>query len=215
MQTNIIKSTKQIINPMKKLSILLGVGTVSALLLSFSAKKECVELVDSHGKFSNTTETFGLFDEVLSKDKSARDLCPEEIVLIDFEEEIELDFNTAEYLPIGFNVYAGTKLDLDNIVVEEMEEEIVLDFNTAEYLPIGFNAYAGMELDLDSIVVEEMEEEVVLDFNTAKYLPVGFNAYSGMELDLNDIKVEEMEEEIELGFEVEEYLPKGFNPYTK
>ena len=99
----------------------------------------------------------------------------DKIGLIEIEEEIELGFDTAQYLPEGFNAYAGMQTaDGLNLIV--IEEEIELGFNTKDYLPKGFNPYRGMIFAVEDIVVIEEEEEFILDFNTQKYLPNRFDA---------------------------------------
>lgn len=53
------------------------------------------------------------------------------IDLFELEEEIELDFDTKEYLPANFDPYKGmNRLNWDNIPLYEVEEEIDLDFTT-------------------------------------------------------------------------------------
>jgi hypothetical protein len=54
------------------------------------------------------------------------------------EDDEPFDFNTADYLPIGFNVYPI----LEEIVeVEIIEEDEPFDFNMNEYLPKNFEAH--------------------------------------------------------------------------
>lgn len=64
------------------------------------------------------------------------------IPFIEEEVEIDLGFDTASYLPEGFNPYEGMVFDIDEIEVVEMEENIELDFDIQKYLPKGFNALA-------------------------------------------------------------------------
>jgi len=174
---------------MKKISAISGIGILSFALLSFGGNDECEKL------------------------KSEKEVSVDDIVFIETEEEIELGFDTAEYLPIGFDAYDGMELDLDHITFIEVEEEIELGFDTTEFLPVGFDAKKGMGLDLSEIDFVEIEEEVELGFDTAEYLPTGFNPYAGMKLDLDEIDFIGTEEEIDLGFDTAEYLPAGFNPY--
>jgi len=138
---------------MKKISVLSGIGILALTLSSFTGKDEC---------------------------EKSEELSTDNIVFIETEEEIDLGFDTAKYLPIGFNAYAGMELDLNEIDFVETEEEIDLGFDTAEYLPEGFDPYMGTKFDLNEIDFVETEEEIDLGFDTAEYLPVGFNAYSGM-----------------------------------
>lgn len=64
---------------------------------------------------------------------------PTNIEGINFMEEdvVDLGFDTAAYLPEGFDPHEFY-FDLDS--VEYIEEEEELDFNTAQYLPAGFNS---------------------------------------------------------------------------
>ncbi len=159
---------------MKNTALLLSTILVSLSLFSFSGKDKCLKSDD----INCYIESHNPFAEGLLMDEEVRNLSLDQINLIENEEEINLGFNTATYLPIGFDAYAGMELDLDSIIVEELEEEVVLDFDPAKYLPIGFNAYDGMELNLNDIVVEEMEEEINLGFEVMNYLPKGFNPFS-------------------------------------
>ena len=166
---------------MKKISLVSGIGILALTLLSFVGNGECEKSKESHVAETVLTELQEPFINALLAQNENGILSMEDIVFIETDEEIDLGFDTAEYLPIGFDAYAGMELDLDEISFVENEEEIDLGFDTAEYLPIGFNAYVGMELDLDEISFIETEEEIDLGFDTAEYLPKGFNPYKGME----------------------------------
>ena len=109
----------------------------------------------------------------------------DQLEIIEIEEEIDLGFDTSQYLPEGFNPLEG-KDDIDWSTIEliEIEEEIDLGFDTAAYLPEGFNPLAGKDdIDWSTIELIEIEEEIDLGFDTKKYLPKGFNPYKGMECD--------------------------------
>ena len=70
------------------------------------------------------------------------------IEVIELEEEIELGFDTADYLPADFNPYKGMgDINWDEIELYELEEEIDLGFDTKDYLPKNFNPYRGMDCD--------------------------------------------------------------------
>lgn len=137
---------------MKKASTILSLLFLGAILVSFTSYPQC---------------------QIENDDNNIND-----IELIEVEEELELGFDTAQYLPEGFNPYAGLETAPNYLGLAAIEEEIDLGFNTKEYLPEGFNAYKGMVFDIDEIVVIELEEEFILDFNTKKYLPNSFNALS-------------------------------------
>lgn len=127
---------------MRKINILLGTGILSILLMSFTGENKNADLINNDNPTKCSTETNELFAEVLCKDEAARNLRPEEIILIEEEEEIELNFDTTAYLPLDFNAYKGWKLNINDIVVEELEEEIDLGFEVSDYLPKGFDPYA-------------------------------------------------------------------------
>ena len=125
------------------------------------------------------------------------------IVLIELEEEVDLGYNTANYLPENFNALKG-KYDLDWNTIEliELEEEVDLGFDAANCLPENFNALKGKhDLDWNTIVLIELEEEVDLGFDTANYLPENFNPLKGKhDLDWNTIELIELEEEVDLSY---------------
>jgi len=77
----------------------------------------------------------------------------EDIEVFELEEDIQIAFDTTEYLPKNFNVLAG-KNDIDWSKVEliELEEEIELGFDTKDYLPMGFNPYRGMDFKHEVVV---------------------------------------------------------------
>ena len=67
------------------------------------------------------------------------------IELVEMEEEIELGFDTKDYLPEGFNPLKGMHdLDWSKIELLEIDEEVVIGFETKKYLPTNFNPYVGM-----------------------------------------------------------------------
>ena len=75
------------------------------------------------------------------------------IEVYELEEELELGFNTKNYLPEGFDAYAGMNdIDWSTIELLELEEEVELGFNPKDYLPKGFNPYKGMECKGTAIV---------------------------------------------------------------
>ena len=106
-----------------------------------------------------------------------------DIDVIELEEEVELDFDTATYLPENFNALEGKNdLDWDTIELIEIEEEVELGFDTTKYLPKGFNALEGKnDLDWSKIELIEIEEEIEINFDVKTYLPANFNPYKGME----------------------------------
>ena len=70
----------------------------------------------------------------------------ESLELYEPEEELEIGFDTAQYLPENFNPRAGmSDIDWSTIQLYEVEEED--DFDPKKYLPEGFNPYKGMNCD--------------------------------------------------------------------
>ena len=137
---------------MKKVTTYLSIGFLASIMMSFSGTPDCKT--------------------------NCEPLPIDDITYIEPTEDVELDFDTAQYLPEGFDAYKGMGADVTNILFIENEEEINLGFNTAMYLPIGFDAFTGMEIDLDTIQYIEEEEAFELDFNVQNYLPENFNAFS-------------------------------------
>ena len=90
------------------------------------------------------------------------------------EQETDLGFDTALYLPEDFDANA-VPTDLAGINFMEEEVDLDPDFDTTFYLPEGFDPY-DIYIDLDAIVYLE-DEDLDLGFDTAKYLPIGFDPY--------------------------------------
>lgn len=84
-----------------------------------------------------------------------------QIVFIE-EEDLNLGFDTANYLPDGFDAYSEI-LDVASINFME-NDEIELGFDTSEYLPEGFDPYDS-HFNLDWIPYIEEEEELDLDLS--------------------------------------------------
>ena len=137
---------------MKKVTSYIGLGLLGLALSSFTKVQECNPKIEN--------------------------LKVSDIAVIELEEEIDLGFNTAQYLPIGFNPYTGMKLDLDDIVIIEEEQEILLGFDTTQYLPVGFNACEGMEVKTDDVDFLKRKEKIFLEFDEEKYLTKDLNSSS-------------------------------------
>ncbi len=164
---------------MKKTNVSLGIGMLSLILVSFVGKGDCEKSKEQIANQNLTELQKDFTTEILSK-QNTEPLTIDEITFIELEEEIELGFDTAAYLPEGFNAYKGMDFTINELEVIEIEEDIKLGFNTSDYLPDGFNPYAGMEFELEEIFADIVliEEEIDLGFDTTKYLPVGFDAYA-------------------------------------
>jgi len=103
-----------------------------------------------------------LFDKVEIINSAELDIST--INIIELEEEVELGFDTANYLPKDFNALKGMHdLDWNTIELVEIEEDVEFDFNTKDYLPKNFNALKEMH-DLDShkfqLVLIEIKKEL-------------------------------------------------------
>ncbi|NKI31839.1 hypothetical protein [Croceivirga thetidis] len=61
------------------------------------------------------------------------------VEFIEFEDGINLGFDSSRYLPKDFDPYTSI-IQIESIDFIE-NEEVHLDFNTEDYLPEGFNAY--------------------------------------------------------------------------
>lgn len=93
-------------------------------------------------------EKLELEDELFGFETNNDVVTIESLDIYEIPEEIELDFNTAEYVPEDFNAKEGMEdIDWSTITLYEIEEEIDLGFDTKDYLPVNFNPYRGMTLD--------------------------------------------------------------------
>ncbi|MEZ4810761.1 MAG: hypothetical protein R2819_10405 [Allomuricauda sp.] len=134
----------------------------------------------------------------------------DEIEYVEEDTDIDLGFNTADYLPEGFDPYE-TYFDLNSIIYVENEVESDLGIPTEDYLPEGFDPYTEV-LDVHGINFVE-DEDMELGFNTADYLPEGFSPYEAY-VDLDSIKYVEEEVALELNLGSDYTLPEGFDPYS-
>ncbi|WP_047246645.1 hypothetical protein [Maribacter thermophilus] len=126
---------------MKKITGLLGIGLLGALLISFTGFDKTSNKED-HGSVDFLEEIHNPFAEGLRMEMESANMKADDLVLVEEEEEIVLGFDTADYLPFGFNAYKGMEVDPDDIIVLEEEEEVELGFDVAPYLPENFDAFA-------------------------------------------------------------------------
>ena len=124
---------------MKKVSALLGIGLLGVVLISFTGTHDCKDTKKGE-KIGLHSEMDTYFTESLLTESDVVELKIDDIIVLEEEENIDLGFDTSEYLPVGFNPYEGMVFNLDEIEYLEEEEEIVLDFNVEDYLPENFNA---------------------------------------------------------------------------
>jgi len=93
---------------------------------------------------------------------------------IEDDADFELGFDTADYLPEGFDPYE-IYVNLDVVVFIEDE---VADVKIKRRLPANFDAYA-YPTDVAAFNYIDQNDDVELDFDTHAYLPEGFDAYKG------------------------------------
>lgn len=78
-------------------------------------------------------------------DKDTVDLASFNIT--ELEEDVAINFNVYNYLPVGFNALTGKNdINWNDLELIELEEEVELGFDPYQYLPNGFDPYEGIEL---------------------------------------------------------------------
>ncbi|MEM9648793.1 MAG: hypothetical protein AAF969_09940 [Bacteroidota bacterium] len=126
-----------------------------------------------------------------------------EIVFIE-DEDLDLGFDTADYLPKDFDPHK-VYVDLMSIPYIEEEKDCVLKFDSAQYLPEGFDAYSDV-VGIPSINYIE-DDRIDLGFDTSEYLPEGFDPYEAY-FSLDWIPYIEDEEELELHLSISILKPR-------
>lgn len=197
---------------MKTVFVTLVSGIFISLLTSTSMYNE-VSLLDENYQDNQTLSAYDntiTFEEVFGTLEPNTIIEIEDIDVLELEEEVELSFNTKDYLPKDFNPYKGMRND--NELDAEMDLVFEDVFETLE---------SGTIINIESLKGYELEEEVELNFNTKDYLPQDFNPYKRMGndkeleaemdiffkavfgdivehpiLDVQDIEVYEVEEEV-------------------
>ncbi len=91
------------------------------------------------------------------------------IEIVEIEEEVEINFDTKRYLPIGFNALKGKDdINWNTIEVVEIQEDVEINFDTKLYLPRGFDALNGKDnfaWQKIALVLIEIEEELGYKLN--------------------------------------------------
>ena len=148
------------------------------------------------------TDQLGFFENDIQIEK----FTAETIV----EEDAPFEFDTQDYLPLGFNPNTNNQY-ADIYEVSIIEKDVPFEFNTKDYLPVGFDPYANIEYaNIYEATIEE--QDAPFNFNTNDYLPLGFDAY--LHIDYNNIyEVFVVEEDAPFDFNTNDYLPVGFDPY--
>lgn len=115
----------------------------------------------------------GVFASNLNTEKDERVI--NSITYIEDDSDFEVDFDTADYLPEGFDPYE-IYVNLDAVVF--IEDELADDVKTKKHLPADFDAFA-YPTDVAAFNYIDQNDDVELDFDTHTYLPEGFDAYTG------------------------------------
>lgn len=113
----------------------------------------------------------GVFASHLITEKDDRVI--NSITYIEDDADFELGFDTADYLPEGFDPYE-IYVNLDAVAF--IEDEVMDDVKTKKHLPPHFDAYA-YPTDVAAFNYIDQNDEVELDFDTRSYLPEGFDAH--------------------------------------
>lgn len=113
----------------------------------------------------------GVFASNLITEKDERVI--NSINYIEDDADFELGFDTADYLPEGFDPYE-IYINLDAVVF--IEDEVADDVKTKKHLPANFDAYA-YPTDVAAFNYIDQNDDVELDFDTQAHLPEGFDAY--------------------------------------
>ena len=194
---NVEQYNAQLSSPSNEIKCPLQVTPVKLINSKVSASVKDITFLNAKSSMGSSNRT----TEALDLNK---------IVFLESEEQIDLGFDTADYLPEDFNpneVY----VDLNKVTYMEFDEDTLLELNIADYLPEDFNAYA-IPADIRSI--SYIKEEPVLNFDTTAYLPEGFDPYEYY-FDIHSVEYIEDDDEVELDFNTQNYLPRGFDPYSR
>lgn len=147
---------------MKKVSLVLGIVIIAVLLVSFVGRNKCETQDDS---FSLSLEEHNPFAEGIRLEAEAARLKVEDLVLIEVEEEVELGFDVTNFLPVGFDAYAGmnTNIVLDEVIdMDIYADEALAGINETYHLfaeGIRLEKYIA-ELKVHDIILIEIEEEL-------------------------------------------------------
>ncbi len=174
---------------MNRLAILYG-----CVLLSSTAIAEVQQGAWDIASAEVILQSEGRFETFVNDTENVSETSAFDINKIEYieEEDLELGFDTKDYLPENFDPYTAY-FDLSAIEYVKLQEDTGLGFDTARYLPNGFDPYTET-VGVNTINFIE-EEDFDLGFETAAYLPKGFSPYEPY-FDINSIiyiDVEELE----------------------
>lgn len=125
---------------MKNIKILLAVVVMAVTFISFKGVQK--QKKAGQAEITAIFEDCSLdFEAQLKASLEMGNLDASDIEVVEIQEEVNLGFDTFEYLPLDFDAYSGANLyDIDFEIFEE-EEIVELGFDTAVYLPADFDAY--------------------------------------------------------------------------
>ena len=122
---------------------------ILCLLLGFNAMASEANRTELFPTYTSLDlEQIALEDELFTTEDTLEEetITIESIEVVEIEEEVELGFDTAQYLPKGFNALKGKNdINWDEIELVELEEEVEYDFDTSKHVPENFNPYKGMQ----------------------------------------------------------------------
>lgn len=123
------------------------------ITLTINAKTENLSAYNSNSEFiALEINQFEIEQDVFSNVVDLT-LNVDDIEVIELEEDVDINFDTTQYLPENFNALAGKNdIDWSNVELIDLEEEVTLGFNTKDYLPENFNPYHGMDCKQNVVV---------------------------------------------------------------
>lgn len=134
---------------MKFSSIVLGIALMGTTTLA-AATDTCCHDHTPDGNTELIREMNRDFESALLAQAAPADLDVRTLEVEEAECPVDLGFDTAAYLPLAFDAYAG-KIASHNVPeLHEVETEIELGFDTTPYLPEGFDPFQGMNLPAGS-----------------------------------------------------------------
>ena len=101
------------------------------------------------------------------------DLVLNSVNYIEEENEFDLGFETADYLPLDFDPFKAY-INLD--AIPYVEDQVTV-YYSLDYLPEGFNPYA-YPTHFRNIDYIDPTDDFELDFDSAEFLPEGFDPYN-------------------------------------
>lgn len=202
---------------MKRTSILLGIGVLAVVLLSFRARHKCDEHKHKRDNIALNAHFKHLFEEGLQLEEIAANLAVEDIHVVEMEEEIELGFDVADYLPEGFDAYQGMEKQLKNnsATHEELLSQKEIQQLFAEGIRLETEA---ANLKAADIHVIEVGEDIDLGMEIIANLPENVDPYQGLDPKLEDFLYQWMEEEVGLGIDIDDsmgFLAELFYPFNE